>query len=134
MVKDKDKLFKQFHKKSYQEKRPEDAFCQKARERVLQQQIEKAVRFIEAPQFHTGFAEIFSPLHPVLLKVSITQDPAHKDLFQVHVSYHTPEEKTLFKQEKTITHHELKKFADEYDKHHDEIERALRERDNLFKK
>lgn len=127
------KFFRIYKKKSTisdKPRGPENDSDQKS----LQNEIDKAVRFIKVKQFHSGFTEIFSPEKGGDIEVSIEQDKDKHDHFHVNFRFLTiPGRTTLFSEQKTINYNELQRLANEYEKHKDDIEEELNYRDEKVK-
>lgn len=100
----------------------------------MQQTINKAVNFIKVMQFHSGFPEIASPERGGDIEVTIHQDKKKPGQFHINFAFVTlPSRTTLLRKEKIINYAELKRLANEYDKHKDQIDEELRHRDSFAK-
>lgn len=97
----------------------------------LNDDIQKAVRFIKADQFHAGFTEISHPEKGGEIEVSIRQNEKDTTLFHVVFRYVTePGRQTILTQEKDISYKELMRFASLYDKNKDRIDSQLSYQDD----
>lgn len=92
----------------------------------LRENIEKAVRFIKADQFHAGFTEISHPEKGGTIEVLIKPNENDNTLFHVVFRYlTTPGHQTILTQEKDISYSELMRLSSEYDKNKDRIDTQL---------
>lgn len=120
------RLFFRFNKKQIETSSTDVFFMDDINPELVEEEIEKAARLIKVKQFHSGFPEIFSCEQSGGIEVSITQDSEQPNYFHINFRFVTiPGQMTLFREQKLISYHDLKKLVIEYDRHKDQIEEEL---------
>lgn len=98
------------------------------------EEIKKAISFIKVDQFHSGFPEIADPERGGNIEVVIERDSVNKELFHVMFSFlSTPGNSPIYQQKREISHSELRRLANEYDKNKERIDAELERRDEVSK-
>lgn len=90
------------------------------------EEIDKAIKFIKARQFHAGFPEITRPHLGGKIDVTIECDPEDENVFHIKFRFITiPGHQTILQEYKRATYHEVRRYASEYDKDKENIDSLL---------
>lgn len=93
------------------------------------EEIDKAVRFIKVRQFHAGFTEINQPHLGGAIEVTIEPEEGDENVFHIMFKFIAiPSDQIIIQELKTITYHELRMLAAQYDLEKDDIDNELASR------
>lgn len=90
------------------------------------EEIEKAILFIKARQYHAGFLEIPNPHFGGEIEVSIEADPNDPNVFHVIFKFMAiPSNQPIIQVAKEINYQELRTLAWQYDQDKEKIDGEL---------